>query len=101
MVKLSFLKLKSRWYVFILGMLNILSFTFILGCINNTDNQNKINESLAKEKHIQDSIANSYRVKDSLAHLDSINRPEPINNNFKPVNNAKKYGIRPADFKKK
>ena len=101
MAKSIFLKFKSNYYVFILGILNIFSFSFIMGCANNPYKQNRINDSLAKEKHIHDSVANSIRTKDSLARIDTINKPKPINNNFKPVNNAKKYGPRPTKFKKK
>jgi hypothetical protein len=105
------LKTKSSICVLILGILNFFAFSFITGCSNNTTNKNdntadslervkKMHDSIAKEKHKLDSIADAKRVQDSIAREDSIKKIKQIKENYKPVNHAKKYGVRPTDFKK-
>jgi hypothetical protein len=105
------LKTKSSLCVLILGILNVFACSFITGCSNNPADKKdntadslervkRINDSIAKEKHKLDSIADAKRVQDSIAREDSIKKAKQIKENYKPVNQAKKYGVRPTNFKK-
>ncbi len=107
MLRSYILKFKCSFFVFILGILNIFTFSFILGCSNSKTNNKdniadsiarvkKINDSIEKEKHLQDSLADVKRIQDSISRDDSIKKAKQMRINYKQTNKAPKYGVIPV-----
>ncbi len=110
MYKPSFLKLKSKYYILLLGIIHILGFTFLSGCTSSGNNNNRnnttdsfkrikeVNDSINKEKHKKDSIATIKKNQDSIVRIDSINKANK--NNYNPAPPKCMYGA-PPNFNKK
>jgi len=104
-----YLKIRSNYYVCLLGLLNLAGLSFLLGCSGNTDKSKnnktdslarvkKINDSLAIVKQKQDSIMEVKRISDSLKHADSVKKVKKPKLNYKPNKPAVKYGVVPVKY---
>jgi len=104
---ISVLKLKARFYVLILGLINILGFPMLIGCSGNARNiafedhnqtancLNNPNDTIKKEKQKKDSIALVKSKQDSIVRQDSLNK---VNKNpYKPISPMAMYGIQPVN----
>ncbi|MFH0894310.1 MAG: hypothetical protein V2A54_07730 [Bacteroidota bacterium] len=109
-IKRNILKFRSGFYYYSLVLLGLTGILFLSRCNNpeqKKDNQQSINDSLAKIKQDSlkaDSIAKVKHqlVLDSIAKADSIRKADSLKKVQKPVirpvNTAKKYGVRPSDY---
>jgi hypothetical protein len=107
MNKAFFLRLRSRYYILLLGLLGGFGFAFLFGCSSSRSNNNEtnaadslkkveaLNDSIKKEKQKKDSIAIVKKKQDSIARVDSINKVNQGNNPYKPVPPMAMYGARP------
>jgi len=108
MKKPLFLKFKRKCYLLILGLLQIVGFSFFFGCASSGNDNNKVNyndslkrvkevkDSIAFEKHKKDSIAEIQKMQDSIARVDSINKIKKNKNHYKPPPTKCMYGIAPS-----
>ncbi len=106
MFKNILLKFQCRFYVFILGLLNLFAFSVIIGCSNKIEKKDnsadsiarikKINNSIVKQEKRDDSIQEIKRVQDSIAREDSIKKATYIKKKYKPTNCLPEYGVGPT-----
>lgn len=103
-IRRTILKCKSRFYYYALLLIGSAGMLFFVRCNNPSanDNAERINDSLAKAKHQQDSMAKADSLgkaqlqkmrQDSIARADSIAKAKKHSNPYKPKPVITKYGI--------
>jgi hypothetical protein len=103
-IRRRFLKVKSRFYYYLLVFIGSSGMLFFTRCNNPNAEENtaRLNDSLVRAKHQQDSIAKSDSLVkaqkeqarlDSIARADSIAKSKKPHSPYKPKPVITKYGI--------
>jgi hypothetical protein len=103
-IRRTILQFKSRFYYYTLLLIGSAGMLFFVRCNNPnaTDDSERINDSIAKAKHQQDSVAKADSLgkaqreqarQDSIVRADSIAKAKKHVNPYKPIPVITKYGI--------